>query len=105
MIKYLYESCTGNWYTTNKPLKDDELYCSTCGDTHSYLGEFIINQNLEKQIIDFIFLNKIYSPIPVIDELGELFNLEKELIILIKKKVRKKLYSKKYKEQKESDNE
>jgi len=43
MIKYLYESCTGHWYTTNKPLKDDELYCSTCGDTHSYLGEFIIN--------------------------------------------------------------
>lgn len=38
-MTYLYLSHFGSFYTTDKPVDKDELYCETCGDWDQFIGK------------------------------------------------------------------
>lgn len=37
---FLYESHLGGFYSTDKPLNNEDLYCETCGDYDWEIGEY-----------------------------------------------------------------
>jgi hypothetical protein len=48
MTKYWYESCVGTLYSSDMELSFDEMYCSTCGDSDTYIGEFVSEEEAVK---------------------------------------------------------
>lgn len=36
--KYIYRSHMGGLYTSDEPIKPEDLYCETCGDSDEYIG-------------------------------------------------------------------
>lgn len=40
MIYYLYESHTGGFYFEHQLLSHSELYCTSCGDSDTWIGSF-----------------------------------------------------------------
>ena len=53
---YLYESHTGDFYTTSYELSENELYCDGCCDYDELLGTF----NTEKQLKKLLQKAKVH---------------------------------------------
>jgi len=45
---YLYESHTGEFYTTNYELTENELYCNSCCDSDELISIFNTENQLKK---------------------------------------------------------
>lgn len=73
MIGYLYESHLGSFYTSEELYDEKKLYCSVCGDSDVFLGEFKTLGDIYR-ILDFtygienlylnIFLNREFPDLP-----------------------------------------
>ncbi len=51
MIYYLYESHTGGFYFEYHLLPETELYCTSCGDSDTWIGSFE-NENELRDLLE-----------------------------------------------------
>ena len=84
--KYLYESHMGGYYSSEKKLSYNALYCEECGDSDYLVGSFTDENSLKKLLND---LDKEYVEKIIEQEFFEsMKNYDKNILINIMDKHR-----------------